>query len=862
MLGIALIPARQHLKFAGLVVLLATVYVLAAKIGLAFAFVHGNVTLIWPPTGIAVAAVCLFGYRVWPGLALGAFITTASTGAPLLFAAVTALGNPLQALAAVYLLRRYASFDRTLGRIRDVLWFVALAAAVSPVISATFGVASLKLVGLTTWTDFASVWFVWWSGDAMGVLLLAPLLLTLPDWRGEVWLPGRVAEAGLLLLGAVIICAWVYQDVDSFELTGPLSYLAFPFVIWAGVRFEQRGATAVIFLTTAVAVWVTASGRGLFAQSEIRASLLSLYGYLSVLGVAGMLLAAAVMERRRALATAERSHDALEGTVRQRTEELASANAQLLAQVDKSRQAENALRQSEERLRQAAQLVGLGYYVWDSVADRCLYCSEEHARIHGTTVEEYIARACALDGEFLFTHPDDRERVRTAFKALRTGQPFEMEYRVLRPDGESRHVREIARPVFDEGGRVVQEYGTIQDVSESKQVENKLRQTQKMEAVGQLTGGIAHDFNNLLAVIMGNAELLAQRHGEDDRPTQAVLRAASRGAELTQQLLAFSRKQPLHPQAVRLCDVVSDMSKLLERTLGETIEVRISTSPDLWSASADPGQLENALLNLAINARDAMPEGGVLAIRTYNERVQDQDMVLGLDTKPGPYVVLSVGDTGTGMSSEVLEHAFEPFFTTKATGKGSGLGLSMVYGFARQTGGHVTIDSTPGHGTTVKLYLPRAMASFVEPSPESTADPKGHGETLLVLEDDPEVRKLAVSMLQGLGYKVLEARDGAAALELLDGESQIDLLLSDIVLPGGLCGRSVAARAKRRRPELKILFMSGYPNANATSDRLGAWQEDAEVLNKPFRRHELAQQVDAALAQPPSGVGPTISLAS
>ncbi len=857
------IVERQHFKFAGLMVLLTAAYVVAGKIGLAFAFVQGNVTLIWPPTGIAVAAVCLFGYRVWPAVALGAFLTTASTGAPLLFAVATGLGNPLQALAAVYLLRRIASFDRMLGRIRDVLWFIGLAVALSPIVSATVGLTGLHLAGMTNWADSASIWFIWWSGDAMGVLLVAPLLLTLADWQSKDWHARRVAESGLLILAAVIVCGWIYQSTSDFETTGALTYLAFPFVIWAAVRFEQRGTATVIFITTAAAVWVTASGQGPFAQGELHASLLSLYGYLSVLGAAGMLLAAAVMERRHALAMAEQTHGALEGTVQRRTDELATANEQLRAQIGKSKRAEVALRESEERLRQAAQLVGLGYYVWDAVADRCLYCSQEHARIHGTTVEEYIANSSTLDGDFLFTHPNDRERVRTAYKALRAGQPFNLDYRVMTPAGETRHVREVARPVFDENGRVVQEYGTILDVTESKQVEIKLRQTQKMEAVGQLTGGIAHDFNNLLAVIMGNAELLAQRHGEDDRAAQAVLRAASRGAELTQQLLAFARKQPLHPQAVRLSDVVTDMSKLLERTLGETIEIQISTHPVLWSASADPGQLENVLLNLAINARDAMPEGGTLTIETYNTQVEDQDLVIAMDINPGPYVVLSVSDTGTGMSSEVLEHAFEPFFTTKSNGKGTGLGLSMVYGFAQQTGGHVTIDSTPGRGTTVKLYLPRALAAVVEPSTDSTADPRGHGETVLVLEDDPDVRHLAVSMLQGLGYEVLEARDGASAIELLDSGSRIDLLLSDIVLPGGLTGRSVAAQARCSHPDLKILFMSGYPNAETAAGQEGAWNRNVEVLLKPFRRHELALQVNAALtAERPGEIDPKIPLAS
>jgi PAS domain S-box-containing protein len=782
------------------------------------------------------------------------------TGAPLDFAVVTAIGSPLQALAAVWLLRRLASFDRSFGRIRDVLWFVGLAAGLSPVISATIGLAALHLAGLTTWSGSAGIWLVWWCSDAMGVLLVAPLLLTLPDWRGENWLPGRIAESGFLLLGTAIFCLWVYLDTGDLEMVGPLTYLAFPFVIWAGVRFEQRGAAVVIFITTAVVVWVTASGRGPFAQGEVHASLSSLYGYLSVLGAAGMLLAAAVAERRRALAAAEISHGTLEKTVRLRTEELAAANARLRAQIGKSRRAESALRESEERLRQATQLAGLGYYVWDAVADRCLYCSEEHARIHGTTVEEYISRACTIDGEFLFTHPEDRQRVRAAFKALRAGHPIEMEYRVLTSDGETRHVREIARPVFDDGGTVVQEYGTIQNVTELKQVESKLRQTQKMEAVGHLTGGVAHDFNNLLAVIMGNAELLHQRHGEDHRPTQAILRAASRGAELTQQLLAFSRKQPLHPHTIKVNDIVSEMLDLLKRTLGETIEIRTFTIRGLWSTSADSGQLENALLNLAINARDAMPDGGVLTIETSNAYLEDRDVDPRLDIGPGPYVVLAVGDTGSGMSEELAEKAFEPFFTTKDIGKGSGLGLSMVYGFVKQTGGHVTIDSTPGRGTTVKLYLPRVFEAVTMPKSDKMAEPRGRGQTILVLEDDPDVRKLAVSMLQGLGYSVREAHDGRAALEVFDSASRIDLLLSDIVLSGGISGRAVVEQARGRRPDLKVLFMSGY--AEAATNREGLGHDDTVVLNKPFRRHELAQKVSSALMAAPGEAGLTIPLAS
>jgi signal transduction histidine kinase/ActR/RegA family two-component response regulator len=457
-----------------------------------------------------------------------------------------------------------------------------------------------------------------------------------------------------------------------------------------------------------------------------------------------------------------------------------------------------------------------------------------------------MERSSKLDGEFAMVHAEDRENVRAAFKALRAGRGFEMEYRVIMPSGQSRHVREIAKPLFDESGTVKQEFGTIQDITEMKQAEERLRQAQKMEAVGQLTGGVAHDFNNLLAVIMGNAEILQDRVGEDDRSARAVLRAATRGAELTQRLLAFSRRQPLRPRTVDLDGLVAGMSDLLARTLGETIEVDIVPGCDVRPATADAGQVESALLNLAINAQHAMPSGGKLIIETTNVEFDAEYAATNLEVSPGDYVLLAVSDTGTGMAPEVLEHAFEPFFTTKDVGEGSGLGLSMVYGFAKQSGGHVTIYSEQGRGTTVKLYLPQA-----EPSAERDGEaldrraPQGRGERILVLEDDPDVRGLAVSLLEALGYWVLEAQDGAEALAVLEQAGRIDLLLSDVVLPGGMSGPDLATQARRLDPSLKVLFMSGYREKAA--HRNGSLGVVGEVLTKPFRKHDLAARVRAAL---------------
>ena len=430
-------------------------------------------------------------------------------------------------------------------------------------------------------------------------------------------------------------------------------------------------------------------------------------------------------------------------------------------------------------------------------------------------------------------------------KKLRSGKPIEIEYRTIAPDGKIHHVREIAEPIFDETGRVVQEIGASQDVTALHQAEERSRQAQKMEAVGQLTGGVAHDFNNLLAVILGNAEIVGERLGGDDKSARAIVRAADRGAELTQRLLAFSRRQPLRSKVIDLDKIAHGMGHLLRRTLGENIEVGISPAPDLWNALADPGQVENAILNLAINSRDAMPDGGKLIIGVANAALDEGYVENHADRVPGDYGVLSVSDTGAGMTPEVLERVFEPFYTTKEVGEGSGLGLSMVYGFAKQSGGDVAVRSEPGHGTTVKIYLPRGGEVDARAERDKTAGmPLGHGETVLVVEDDPDVRALTEAMLRSLDYRVLMAEDAGTGIETLAVE-RVDLVLSDVVLTGAMSGPGLAERAREIDPGIKVLFMSGY--AEGTIGDRTANSENIDLLDKPFRKHDLARMVRAVL---------------
>ena len=448
-------------------------------------------------------------------------------------------------------------------------------------------------------------------------------------------------------------------------------------------------------------------------------------------------------------------------------------------------------------------------------------------------------------------HPDDLAKTRGEIAALAQGMPtarFENRFRAK--DGSYRNFSWTAVP---ENNLI---YCVARDVTEQRararalaDAEDALRQAQKMETLGQLTGGVAHDFNNLLQIVTGNLELLQRGLPEDQarlrRAADNAMAGAERAALLTQRLLAFSRRQPLAPERIDPNRLVSGMSDLLNRTLGETIEVETIQSARIWPIEIDVNQMENALLSLAVNARDAMPDGGKLTIEVANTHIDEDYAAQEAEVSPGQYVLISVSDTGQGMDEDVLSHAIEPFFTTKEVGRGTGLGLSMVYGFIKQSGGHIRVYSERGHGTTVKIYLPR----FYGPLPDndtgtvSRATPVcGGDETVLVCEDDDKVRAYTVDVLKELGYRVMEADNGAAALQALETASEpIDLLFTDVILPGGMTGADIAQQARAQQPGLRILFATGYArNAIIHHGRL---DPGVELLTKPFTYAELAAKV-------------------
>ncbi len=387
------------------------------------------------------------------------------------------------------------------------------------------------------------------------------------------------------------------------------------------------------------------------------------------------------------------------------------------------------------------------------------------------------------------------------------------------------------------------------DIGVQRLLEEQLRQSHRLEAVGQLTGGMAHDFNNLLTVIMGNGELLTQALA--DRPQERemaamTLQAAERGAELTRSLLAFARRQPLAPQSTDVDQLMTGLDSLLRRTLGEQIDLEISRTGGLWQALIDPTQFEGAVLNLALNARDAMPLGGHLTIETANATLDADYVRLNPEADAGQYVLVAVSDTGTGIDPDILARVFDPFFTTKKHGTGTGLGLSMVYGFVKQSGGHVKIYSEPDQGTTVRLYMPRATDPARQPE-QARTHPVGGTETVLLVEDDDQVRQYAQHTLTALGYQVTTAVNGPEALAILTDRHDIDLLFTDIVMPGGMNGRQLADAAVTARPGLRVLFTSGYTaNSMSHNDRLDT---GVQFLSKPYKRADLAHALRETLNQ-------------
>ncbi|MCB5204963.1 PAS domain-containing protein [Neorhizobium sp. T786] len=534
------------------------------------------------------------------------------------------------------------------------------------------------------------------------------------------------------------------------------------------------------------------------------------------------------------------------------------------------RQAQEEARQNETRFRTLAQ--SLPNQVWTASPNGQMdWCNDQLYRYSGLTSIYFDATRRSR-----MLHPDDVESVSNNWQlALRSGQQFEMEMRLRRHDGAYRWFISRAAPITNNDGDIILWVATNTDIEEQKKTESHLeylaeslghtvetrtlelehaqealRQSQKMEAIGNLAGGIAHDFNNLLQVITGNLQLLSRDFQDNEvaeRRVNSALAGAARGARLASQLLSFGRRQPLEPKVVNLSRLIREMDHLLRRSLGEAIEIDTIVSGGLWNTLVDPSNVENALLNLAINARDAMDEQGKLTIELGNAFLDDEYARNTFDVKAGQYVMLAVSDTGTGMTPDILGKVFDPFFTTKPDGKGTGLGLSMVYGFVKQSGGHIKLYSEPGSGTTVRIYLPRSLEAEDIVMDSVGGQATGGTETILVVEDDEAVRDVTVNLLTELGYKVLKARDADSGLAIVESGVPIDLLFTDVVMPGRLKSRDLARKAKERLPMLGVLFTSGYTENSIVHG--GRLDPGVNLLSKPYTREALARKIRHAIDQ-------------
>jgi PAS domain S-box-containing protein len=552
----------------------------------------------------------------------------------------------------------------------------------------------------------------------------------------------------------------------------------------------------------------------------------------------------------------------------------------IVADITENRRAEEVLRESEERLRIATEAADIGTWDYDP-ASGALKWSPRCKALFG------LAPDAAVDyGAFITAvHPEDRARLHQRVqRALdpKGGGEIAAEFRITAgEDGALRWISMRGRARF-ENGRAARFIGTALDVTQRKEAEAEqsrfvtmleervqertrelaeanaqliaeaaerhkaeaaLAQVQRMEAIGHLTGGVAHDFNNLLTVIAGNLDMIDRKIGNDEgvgKLVAAARRGAERGAQLTSQLLAFARRATLRPEVVCVNELLGEFQTLIAHAVGEAVEIDMRCAPGLWSCHVDPAQFQSAILNLVVNAGAAMPKGGALAIATENVTLGEREAALLPEVAPGPYVRVSIADTGVGIAADVIDHIFEPFFTTKEIGKGTGLGLAQVYGFVRQSGGTVTVESAPGAGTAFTIFLPRAETTAVASPPEAAA--AGGTETILVVEDDEDVLGMVLQSLACLGYRALVAHDAPTALDVLRQGEPVDLVFTDIVMPRGMSGIDLAEEVHRLRPQAKVLFTSGY-----AAHQHGVEKEDALLLAKPYRQSDLAASIRAAL---------------
>ncbi len=932
----------------------AAVYYALAKLGLGLASVNPSASPIWPPTGIALAAVLLGGVRVWPAIMIAAFAANVTTAGTPVTSAFIALGNTLEAVVGGLLIARWSGGSDTFTTPARVAKFALVCVGPATVISASVGVVTLGVAGLAQWENFAPIWVTWWLGDAAGALVVTPLIVL---WAKTNW---RAFDRRELLAVAAVLASGIAVGFIAFspllprsEYSSPLGFLAILPLVWAALRRGPRDTATISAIVTCFAVWATVRNAGPFGQFGLNESFLMLLTFMISLSLPSLALSADVEVRRRTEESLRRAQAELDRRVRERTAALADANI---------------------HLQEAQRLANLGSWSWDIARDRISWSDQLH-EIYGLPRERFRG---TVDEFLSFIHPDDRARVQASIDAaMRKGTEFTHEERIVRPDGGVRHLHSIGEVVRSANGAPIRMLGVCLDVTERKRAESALRQSeqsyrlllrgardyaiymldvnghvrswddgaarikgytaeeivgrhfnvflteedragdvadqalliaaregqfdtetwlvrkdgtrfyasivmdslrddageligftklvrdittqheaklaleeareqltqaQKMEAIGQLTGGIAHDFNNLLMIISGYAQILQGRLKEtkDKQAVEAIRSATSRGEKLTRQLLAFSRRQQLMPVVVDLRQRIDSVRDMLVPSLRGNIELICEIEDKIWPVEVDLGELELALVNIAVNARDAMPDGGTITLSARNVVLKPGSAAGALE---GDYVALAIIDTGSGMPPDVVARVFEPFFTTKPIGKGTGLGLSQVHGFALQSGGAATVSSEEGKGTVVTMYLPRSRGEPAAAVGDGQFAASAAQGTVLLVEDSREVADVTSTLFEQLGYRVVRAENAAEALRHLQQGIHFDLVFSDIVMPGAMNGIALAQACRDNFPDIPVLLTSGYSDAAQMAD--GRF----DILRKPFELSALEHAVETVIGE-------------
>ena len=801
--------------------LVAVAYFAGARLGYAFAL-EGTVSL-WPPAGLMLGVLAMSSVRRWPWLIGGALAGSVAGdlmwgfAAPMVVAG--ALANALVFTTGAYVLRRLLGSPVSFSTVRSVLALGVGVVLISNAVTAVVGG-----VILSAWFDlpFPRAWFIWWAGDGLGMLIVAPVIIAWTETVRQHQWPGttRVVETILLLVCLFVAAPFALGPQHAQVPSGP--YLLFPLLLWAALRFGPVGAATSNLIVASAAIWHASLGQGPFAGGEPgpAGAVLDTYAFLAVAGIWSLIAATAVLERQ-------------------------TAHAQL--------------RQSREQYRKVVETATDAIITIDRDS-RILFANAATGRIFGYTADELLGQPLTM-----LMPPEQRERHMAGIARYLASGRRSIDWQGTALTGRHKDGREI--PLEVSFGELVEtgrhEFtGILRDISEKRAseeamraLEEQYRQSHKMEAIGELAGGIAHDFNNLLLVVQGNTEMVLDELGGDStlRPQlEQVQAAAQRAAALTRQLLAFSRRQILEPRVVDLSASIVAVEPMLKRLIGEHVMVAIRVGDAVGPVLADPGQVEQVIVNLAINARDAMPQGGVLTIELTEEAL-DAGRARRADLPPGRYVCLAVSDTGVGMDAATAERIFEPFFTTKPMGRGTGLGLSTVHGIVKQSGGGILLSTAPGQGSTFHVYLPRvdsvpAAPVFVEPRPL----PGPRSATILVVEDEADVGRLTRRILERARYRVLLAATPSEAIQIAADEADIQLLLSDVVLPE-MSGRVLATRLLSSHPHLEVLFMSGY--TDEALSKHGVLDPGVALIEKPFSAAALLVRVDEMLRRQRPGGG-------